>query len=267
MESEQAFLLLSSGFLFCGICSIPAGSLAFDGFTEKSVRTVTARNSVPWSPTGFLGRGGKSPVFGFMWTVIYTWCVVCIVCTLVAGLGRQLAQGSQSLCWACVFCFLAFLFASFWEVVYIQEKAWSFIASSVLLLIAACTLGVASFLVTPFLHTSLSWFENTCGLFFAFFFGWVLVAFAISLGTVTRYYNRGSSRLDDEESSYWPFSLGIIVLILCCAFANGFIAIPMLIASFFFRGYLKRWQIWSSSILALAGLVAGVVIMLFRRSI
>jgi len=267
MEIETGFLLLGAGFLSCGIFSIPAGSLTFGGFSEKSIRDVNARNSLPWSPAGFLGRGVKSPVFGVMWAVIYTWCVVCIVSTIVAGLGRQIAQDSQRLCFSCLLCFLAFLLASFWEVVYIQEKAWGFIASSALLLVAASALGVASFLVTPFLHTNLSWFENTCGIFFAFFFGWVLVAFAISLGTVTRYYNRGSSRLDDDESSYWPFSLGILVLILCCAFANGFIAIPMFVASFFFKGYVNRWQIWSSSILALMGLVSGVVIMLLRRSL
>ena len=267
MERETGFLLLSAGFLSCGIFSIPAGRLAFDGFSEKSIRDVNARNSLPWSPAGFLGRGVKSPVFGVMWAIMYTWCVVCIVSTIVAGLGRQLAQDSQRLCFSCMLCFLAFLLASFWEVVYIQEKAWSFIVSSALLLGSASALGVASFLVTPFLNTNMSWFENTCGIFFAFFSGWLLVAFAISLGTVTRYYNRGSSRLDDEESSYWPFSLGVLVLILCCAFANGFIAIPMFVASFFFKGYLKRWQIWSSSILSLMGLVSGIVIMLFRRSL
>lgn len=267
MEASQTLLLISSGLLTVGLVSVPAGSLAFRGFSKKSVRDVTAKHSVPWGPSDFLGSGdgGSSLIYGLMWSIIYLWCGVCIFATLIAGLGRQNAHSAQSLCWACLLSFLALLMASFWNVIFVQGTGWSFVLSSVVLLIVTVSLGVAASLVNPFTHTNMTWSENTCGIFFAFFFGWTLVAFAVSLGTTTRFYNRGDSRLDEDESSWWPFALGVLVFILCCAFTNGFIAMPLLVASLFFRGYTRRWQIWSSTLLALAGLVMGLMLMLLRR--
>ena len=269
MESNQALVLISSGLLSVGLATIAAGGLAFRGLSKKTVGDVTKKHSVPWSPGDFLGggSGGSSPIFGLMWTVIYAWCAVCIVCTLLAGLGRQNAHSSQTLCWACLFCFLSLLFASFWNIIFVQGKGWSFVASSVILFVVTVSMGIAAYLVNPFVHKNMSWFENVTGLFFAFFFGWTLVAFAVSLGTVTRFYNRGESRLDEDESSWWPFSLGVLVLVLSCALTNGFLSVPLLIASLFFRGYTKRWQVWSSTLLALAGVAVGIVLMLIRRNV
>ncbi|MDA9633354.1 hypothetical protein N9S81_00280 [bacterium] len=267
MQNNEKLLLISSGFLALGLMSILAGSLTFKNISKNRVKDVTERHSVPWKLSGFLGRGsGGSPVFGVAWSLIYTLCAVCAASLLYVGLSKQKAEGARNLCWASLLCFVALILASIWNPIFIQGKGWSFVASSLILFLVAGCLGISTFLINPFSTASLAWFENLTGLFFAFFFGWSLIAFAISLGTTTRFYNRGESRLNDDESSWWPFSLAILIFILCCSFFNGFIAVPLLFSSFFFKGYLRRWQIWSSSLLALLGLVIGVVIMLVTRT-
>lgn len=268
MESPQALLLISSGLLGVGLASVAAGALTFQGLSRNTVRDVTKKHAVPWSPVGFLGAGssgGSSPIFGAMWWVIYLLCLISSVCTLFAGLGKQTAHNAQNLCFACLCCFSALLFTSFWNIVFVQGKGWSFVVSAVILLMVTVLMGVALYLVNPFVHKSASWFENVTGIFFSFFFGWALVAFAVSLGTVTRFYNRGESRLDEQESSWWPFSLGVLTLVLSCVFTNGVLPVPLLVASLFFRGYTRMWQVWSSTLLALAGVGAGVALLLVRR--
>jgi len=267
MESSQSLVLISSGLLSVGLASVAAGSLTFRGSSKKTVSEITKKNTLPWSPSELLGSGsgGRSPIFGLMWSIIYLWCAVCVVILLYAGLSKQNPHNAQGLSWSCLCCFLALLLASFWNIVFIQNKSWSFVLSAVILLLITLSLGVAVYFTNPFVHKSISWFENVTGMFFSFFMGWSLIALGLSLGTATRFYSRGESRLDEEQSSWWPFSLGVLTLILSAVYTNGFLSIPLVAASLFFRGFTRHWQVWSSTVLAVVGVGVGIVLMLIRR--
>lgn len=265
-DADQQKTLVSCGFLFLGLCSVGASSL-FYNTRKTSVGEVTRRNMVPWSPVGFLGTGQRSPIFGFMWTSIYLLAGVSVVSLLIAGLGRVHISSQNNVLWACVAAFLCFFVSGFWRIFYVQETPTSFVISSVILLLCCASSGVACFLVNPFASLDNSWAEDVCGCSFAILFGWVLIAFTLSVGTTTRVYNRGVGSMDTEEQSHswWPMILGIIAIILASSFFNGLLAVPLLASSFFFKGFRKSWKVWIASVLAAVAVAVGVSLTLLDR--
>ena len=266
MDDAQLIPLISAGFLCLGLSTVAASALAFRG-SLNTVGDVTRKNMVPWSPAGFLGRGDRSPVFGIMWGIIYLLAAVSTAVLTICGLGRAAVRQPDRLLWASFSCFVCFLFASLWRVFYTRQTPTGFVVASVLLCLCAVAAGVSSFLIVPFFHVRNSVAEDLCGVCFAFLFGWVLVAAALSIGITTRVFNRGSSPLEEDEMgrSWWPMALGILSIIVACAFFNGIIALPLLTASFFFRGFLKTWRVWIASVLAAVAVGVGVCLMLLDR--
>lgn len=266
MEEFQFKTLISAGFLFLGLSTLAASSLAFRG-SKNTVGNVTRKNMVPWSPSGFLGTGERSPVYGIMWGIIYTLAAGCIVGLIIAALGRAPVHEPERLMWASFSCFCCFLFSSLWELFYTRETPTGFVLASVILCLCAVVSGISSFLINPFADVRDSWAEDLCGVCFAFLFGWVLVATALSIGITTRVFNRGinANTIEEDETSWWPLALGILSIILSCVFFNGVIALPLLTASFFFRGFLKTWRVWIASVLAAVAAGVGVCLMLLDR--
>lgn len=255
MSSDaQIVQFASAGLIACGLlCTIGAGAL----FPLRTpISEVTAKNPVSWSPRSFGGSNpaGKSPLFGIVWSIIYGCELFFAICLLVAAAQRDVS-GDVSIVFnqsACVFSGL--LLTSLWPALFSEQTKLSFLLSSILLVVASLVLLIGAVVAKPF--AAGSWWLDFGGVATSFFAGWVCVAAAINIGTVTRVYNHGvNARSNSNESSLFPLVLSVALAIVSIIFANPILSAPLLIATFFINGIFRDWKIWGASIVCVVAIV------------
>lgn len=259
--ADGRFVQLSGvGVVASGLLAVGASQLLFP--LQTSISTVTRRNPVPWSPRGFggAGREGKSPVFGVMWGLIFLSQFVIVVAGLVEALAGVVVEDdvaffSQAGCVGG-----ALLLASVWTPMFTINAAWAFVISSILLLTTAALATTGAIVGQPFSQPE--WLAVFFGCSTSFFAGWTLVAAALSVGIVTRAYNRGVNAPEGVEIgiSYFPLALAVIVLVLAILFANPIVPAPLAITLFFVPGIFSDWRIWVAQIVCLCAVGVGVLI-------
>ena len=257
----------SAGMILSGLLVTAGASALFP--LRVSLSKVTALNPIPWAPRGLWGTGqhGKSPIFGLMWFLIYTGEVVyAVALATAAALGDVEMDASMMFNHAsCVFAGL--LMSSLWTPLFAENKRWCLLLATLILVATACVTLTGAILAKPFLTTR--WFEDFGGVFTSIFAGWVTTAAALSVGTLTRVYNRGINKgaQNDEETSLFPVVLSVFLSTLAIAFANPVLPVPLFVALFFVKGIFKDWHVWGASLLCLLGIAVGTAMVFVYRAI
>lgn len=258
---------VSSGMVASGLlCVFSAGSL----FSSRvSIGEVTRRNPVPWSPRDFGGGGssGRSPLFGLMWSIIFATQFVFAVAILVNALQQHEVREPVSLFNQCACVAGAFLMASIWSPLFTEERNWTFVIASILLVATAAMTSVAAIVSKPFFVDE--WYTTFGGISTTFFAGWSMVAAGLSVGIVTRINNRGMNAPEPKDTtgttSYFPLVLSILAAVLAIVFANPIFPLPLLLALPFVPGLVKDWRIWVSAIMCAVGIGVGVAMVYVYR--
>jgi len=161
----------------------------------------------------------------------------------------------------CALTAAALLVASVWEPVFLIERPWAFAWASVLLTAVASMATVAAVLTDPFFQAE--WYLVFGGVATTIFSGWTIVAAGLSVGIVTRVYNRGVGIREvdmDETTSFWPLVLAVFTAVLAIVFSNPIFPAPLLVTLFFVKGVATSWRIWAAVGVCVVGTVCGVLI-------
>lgn len=226
---------------------------------RTSLSAVTNKNPVPWAPRDFGGSGapGKSPIYGVMWSLIYGGeFVYAIALTIAAWVGNVDTDVYRMFNHAaCVFAGL--LMSSLWSPLFAEQKRWCLLLASVVLVLTACVVTVGAIAAKPFLTRS--WWDDWGAAFTSLFAGWSVVAAALSVGIVTRSYNRGMNKgaENEEEGSFFPLALAALLSVLAFTFANPILPLPLFVALFFVKDVFRDWKIWGAVVVCLIGIAGG----------
>jgi hypothetical protein len=258
----------AAGVVAAGLLCVFSSSALFP--TKVSIGEVSRRNPVPWSPRGFGGSGerGKSPVFGLMWGIIFSTQFAFSISTFVYALRQDEVVDDQSLFNQCACVAGSFLLASVWTPLFSEEKTWTFLLSSVLLVTTAILSTCGAVFSKPFFVEE--WYTIFGGVATTFFAGWCLVAAGLSVGIVTRVNNHGLNapeRKDTPTNSFFPLVLSIVAAILAILFANPVLPVPLLLTLPFVPGITNQWRVWVPAIVCVVGIgVGGAMVLVYRAS-
>jgi len=262
MADGRVVQLCGVGAVASGLMAVGASRLLFP--SQTSISAVTRRNPVPWSPRGFggVGREGKSLVFGIMWGLIFLSQFLFVVAGLVEVFAGVVVEDDVSFFNQAGCVGGALFLASVWTPVFTINAAWAFVVSSILLLTTAALATTGAVIAKPFSHTE--WLAVFFGFSTSFFAGWTLVAAALSVGIVTRAYNRGVNAPEGVEGglSYFPLALSVLVLVLAILFANPILPAPLAITFFFVPGIFSDWRVWVAQIVCVCAIGFGVLVVL-----
>ena len=258
----------SAGIVAAGLVCVFSSSALFP--TKNGIREVSEKNPVPWSPRGLFGKGdgAKSPVFGIMWgSIFFTQFVFSVAIFVYAVLQRDVSD-VQSMWNQCACVAGSLLMASVWTPLFSEERKWTFLVSSILLVSTAFVSTCGAILAQPFFTSE--WYLIFGGVSTTILSGWSIVAAGISIGVVTKVYNHGLNvpeRNDSQTSSLFPLVLSIITSILSILFANPVFPIPLLVTLIFIPKILSDWKIFVSAIVCIVGICVGVgMIFVFRET-
>ena len=259
----QTVQFASAGLILSGLAITVGAMMLFP--LRTSMSSITSQNQVPWSPRDFGGKGspGRSPVYGVAWTTIYVGLAAYSFALLIAAAQRSNVDTDAARMFnssACVFA--ALLTSSLWTPLFAERKRWTFVLAAAVLVFTAIVTMTGAIVAKPFF--SEHWWDNFGGAVTSIFAGWTTVAAALSVGIVTRIYNRGldKGKANEEEKSFFPFVLSVLLSALAITFANPLLPLPLFLALFFVKGiFLKDWRIWSASLVCAAGMIgAGVTL-------
>lgn len=253
----------SAGVVVAGLICVFSSTSLFP--LRSSIGEISRRNPVPWSPRGLGGRGarGKSPVFGIMWTLIFF--SQFLFASLIFGhaVGENVVADDRALWNQCACTSGAFLMAAMWTPLFAEEKPWTFVLSSILLVSTAIVTTCGAVFSKPFfVHEPYMKFGGIATTFFA---GWALVAAGLSVGIVTRVQNHGKNapeRHDAVTSSFFPLVLSVVVAVLAVVFSNPVFPAPLLFTLFFVPNIFRDWKIWGAAIVCAVGVVIGGLLVL-----
>jgi len=250
----------SSGMIASGLLSIFSATSLFP--SRVTIGEVTRRNPVPWSPRDFGGGGssGRSPIFGLMWTIIFTSQFAFALAVLVNALQQHEVRDPAVLFNQCACVAGALLMASLWAPLFKEERNWTFVLASILLVATAAMTSVGAVASKPFFMDE--WYTMFGGISTTFFAGWTLVAAGLSVGIVTRINNRGMNAPEPKDtkgtSSYFPLVLSILAAVLAIVFANPIFPVPLLLTLPFVPGIVKDWWVWLPAIICAIGIGTGI---------
>lgn len=156
--------------------------------------------------------------------------------------------------------------ASVWSSLFSEEKKWTFVLSSVLLVVTAFVATAGAVVSKPFFVNE--WYVILGGVSTTFFSGWTIVASGLSVGITTRAYNHGIDAVERKEptASFWPLVLSILTAILAIVLANPIFPIPLLLTLPFVPGVFKDWKIWVPAIVCAVGIGMGSGMVAVYRS-
>lgn len=261
-QDARIIQLASSGFLACGLVITASVPMIFPSI--RSVKEVSRRNSVYWSPRGFLGnKGGGSPMFGIAWGLIYTSQLYLSIGLLVSGLQSAIVPDPVGLFNACACTFAATMLSSFWTPLFTLSRPWTFAMSSALLLLCAAFATIGAVASKPFYH-GLVWLDAGLAVS-SVFSGWVITASAISIGITTKVYSRGVDADEQDEMSLYPIIVAVVLTILAIVFGNPVIPAPLFVATFFMP--ITRWSIWVATVICAVGIGVGIAMLYVYKSI
>jgi hypothetical protein len=261
----------SAGLLACGVLSNVATSLLFQN--RRSIGEVSRRNPLVWAPRSFGGGGdpGSSPVYGLMWGFIYLGAFASATATLVATLQGSELQGHAAVASlfnssanACG----AFLIASLWGPLFTENRKWTFVAASVLLVTCAA-LALTGAIVSKWCVDAQTWWVVLNGVVVSVFAGWATVAAGLSVGMTTRVYNRGIDvDFKDDEHAWSPFPLvlSVFLAVLAIVFANPLLPVPLAVATAFVKNF-RQWYVWVPLVVCVVGMCVGVAMAYVYRQI
>lgn len=259
----------SAGLLACGILSNVATALLFEN--RRAIGEVSRRNPLIWAPRGLGGGGtpGSSPIYGLMWSAIYTGAFASAICMLVATAQESELQGHaaaadlfNSSANACG----AFLIASLWGPLFTESRKWSFVAASVLLVTCAGLALTGAIVAKPFVDAQ-TWWVVLNGVVVSVFAGWTSVAAGLSVGMTTRVYNHGVDAVvpeDDRAWSLFPLVLSVWLAVLSVVFANPLLPIPLAFSTAFMKNF-RSWYVGVPLVVSVVGIVLGVVMVFVYR--
>ena len=260
---------VSSGLVASGLLCVFSATSLFP--SRVSIGEVTRKNPVPWSPRDLGGGGssGKSPIFGLMWSVIFTTQFAFAVAALVNALQQHEVRDVVSLFNQSACVCGALLMASLWSPLFTEERNWTFVLASILLVVTAAMTTTAAVVSKPFFVDE--WYTTFGGISTTFFAGWVLVAAGLSVGIVTRINNRGMNAPESKDTtgttSYFPLVLSVITAVLAIVFGNPVFPVPLLLTLPFVPGLLNDWRIWVPAIVCVVGIGIGIaMVYVYRES-
>lgn len=252
----------SSGLIASGLL-VAAGATALFPLST-SIGLVTKANQVPWSPKGFggIGSAGSSPVFGILWSTIYTGEFVYGVALIFEAASGRIEPDSKMLFSHAACVYSALLVSSLWPPLFAEQKRWCFVAASIMLVFTAFVGVVGAIQAKPFVAAT-GW-HRFGGAVTSIFAGWLVVAAALSVGIVTRAYNRGVERGESNpsERTFFPLVLSVLLAVLATFFRNPLLPAPLFVALFFVSGIFSDWRIWTAA--TVCGLSIGVVAALLQ---
>jgi len=255
----------AAGLTACGLLVTVGARFIFPA--RVPLHTITAKNPVVWAPRGFggVGKGGKSPVFGIMWVLVYGGQLFYTLALLTAT-ARGDVSSDVSMVFnhaACVYA--ALLTSSLWSALFSEQKRWCFVLASCVLVSTALFSLVGAVVAKPFL--SGRWWSDVGGAATSFLAGWATVAAGIGVGTVTRVYNRGvdNDYADGDERSFFPLVLSAGLALVAVLFANPTLLLPLLISTFFMRGFLSDWRIWAATLVCAVGMAISIAMIFVYR--
>jgi hypothetical protein len=251
-EDARIVQLVSAGFLTCGLVVTLAIPLVFP--SVRSVKDVTRKNTVYWSPRGFLGSEGRSPIFGVAWGLIYASQLYLAIGLLIASLQNLIVSDSIGLLNACACVFSATALSAFWTPLFTISRPWTFAASSALLIVCATFATIGVIASKPFFH-GVVWLDAGLAVL-SVFAGWAITAAAISVGITTRVYSRGIDSDGLDEFSLYPIIDSIVLAVLAIVFGNPVIPAPLFVATFFMP--IQKWSIWVATVICALGIGVGV---------
>ena len=270
MSSDDARIvqLAAAGLVASGLL-VTAGATALFPL-RTSIGAITRENPVPWGPRDLGGGGspGSSPIYGAIWSFIYAGEFVFAVSLLVAAAQGRISSDSRRLFVHAACVFSALLVSSLWSPLFAERKRWCFLMASVVLVFTAVVAMMGAVVAKPFFDDE-EWFESIGGAVTSVFAGWTTVAAALSIGIVTRVYNRGLDKgaSNEDESSFFPLVLSVLLAVIAIVFANPILPVPLFVALFFVKGIaFKDGRVWGASIVCMAGIVVAVVILYVYRS-
>jgi hypothetical protein len=257
----------SAGLVASGLLCVVSATTLFP--SRVSIGEVTRKNPVPWSPRDLGGGGssGKSPIFGLMWFIIFTTQFAFAVAALVNALQQHEVRDPVSLFNQSACVAGALLMASLWSPLFVEERNWTFVLASILLVVTSVMTTTAAVVSKPFFVNE--WFTIFGGISTTFFAGWTSIAAGLSTGIVTRIHNRGmnapESKYTTGTTSYFPLVLALFAAILAIVFANPIFPVPLLLTLPFVPGLLNDWRIWVPAIVCVIGIAGGVVTLFVYR--
>ena len=259
-DDKRIVQFLSAAMPAAGLLAVWSARAVFS--SNVTIGQVSRRNAVSWSPKAFGGQKGRSPLIGAMWVLIFSsqflFSATILYNTLVQN---EFTTDVSSLFNQCALTAAALLVASVWEPVFLIERPWSFVLASVLLTTTASMATIAAVVADPFLQDN--WYLVFGGVSATIFSGWTIVAAGLSVGIVTRVYNRGVGTREvdvDDTTSLWPLVLAIVTAVLSIAFSNPIFCVPLLATLFFVQGVATSWRIWAAVGVCVVGIVLGVLI-------
>jgi len=259
-EDARTIQLVSSGFLTCGLAMAVLVPAVFPSI--RSVKSVSERNSVFWSPRGFLGAKGRSPIFGIAWFLIYSSQLYLAVALLIVSLQNSILPDPIGLLNGSACIFAATMLSSLWTPLFTLAKPWAFTASSTLLILCAVFATVGVVACKPLFH-GVIWLDIGLAML-SIFSGWVITAAAISIGITTKAYSRGVDSIEQDEASLAPIIVSILLFVLGVVFANPVLPATLLVATLFMP--IQMRSIWISTVICAAGVGAGVVMVYVYRN-
>jgi hypothetical protein len=252
-EDARIVQLVSAGFLACGLVVTISIPLVFP--STRPIKEITERNSVFWSPRGFLGAEGRSPIFGIAWGLVYLSQAYLAIGLLIVSLQNSILPDPIGILNACACVFSATMLSALWTPLFTLAKPWSFAASSALLILCAIFATIGVIASKPFFQ-GLVWLDVGLSVL-SVFSGWTIVAAAISIGITTRVYSRGVDADGQDEFSLVPIIVSVVLTVLSIVFANPVIPAPLLVATIFMP--IFRWTIWVSTLISAIGIGVSVV--------
>lgn len=255
----------SAGIVASGLLCIFSARFVFP--ERISIGAITRKNPVPWAPRKFGGANGKSPIFGLMWSVIFLSQFGFAVAIFIHALRQNEVSDAPSLFNQCACIAGGLVLASVWAPLFTTNKKWSFVWASVLLCTTSVMATVGAVVAKPFFVAE--WYNLVGGVSTTIFAGWTLVAAGLSIGIVTRVYNRGIGTREQtdvtETSSFSPLFLSVVTGILSTVFANPVFPIPLFVTLFFVQG-ITSWRIWGAAIVCVFGIGIGCGMVFAYRS-
>lgn len=258
---------LSAALILCGLLvTIGVGLLFPRGRRPNSISQVSATFSVPWSPRGLLGRGpiGRSPVFGFFWSLVYIGCFLFAILLLVTPPSVP-SIGTSQLFTLGILTFLSLAISPWWSPIFTLATRPAFVASATILVTVALLEVACVWASGPF-STSESLADGNWVIVFGraatgLFAGWSAVAAALDVAITTRVFDRGSqgARASVREGrSFTPLVLAAILAVFACVFRNPVVLAPLLITLLFVPKVLSSWPLWSAGLVGAAGLGVSI---------
>jgi len=256
----------SAGLVFGGLLATVASSLLFR--PRVSIKEISVDYPVSWSPRGIWGLGdvGKSPIFGIMWTSIYLLSAVLATALTIEGSQHRISQDPDRQLTCCGLLFSGLAASSLWPVVIGEPGKCALVAASMQLCIVAITTLCGAILSKVFLMDV--WFDVLCGMTLSLFSGWAIVATGLNIGIVTFAYNHGKGAQQPENAySFAPLILSVLLGAIAILFANPILPAPLLISTFFMKGVLEDWRIWSATIVCFVCISTAVGMTFVYRAV